>query len=79
MPGTFYPPPTSKETASQRSRHASRHVRHVRAVMHVGSLIHGRGETLPAYPAHAPLAILRIWQEAHETVAEGVNLTHVAG
>ena len=36
MPETFSPPPTSKETASQRSRHASRHVRHARAVMHVG-------------------------------------------
>ena len=35
MPGTFSPQPTSKETASQRSRHASRHVRHTRAVMHV--------------------------------------------
>ena len=35
MPGTFSPPPTSKETASQRSRHASRHVRPARAVMHV--------------------------------------------
>ena len=32
----FSPPPTSKETASQRSRHAPRHVRHARAVMHVG-------------------------------------------
>ena len=36
MPGTFYPPPTSKESASLRSQHASRHVCHVRAVMHVG-------------------------------------------
>ena len=36
MPGTFSPPPTSKETASWRSRHASRHVRLARAVMHVG-------------------------------------------
>ena len=36
MPGTFSPPPTSKETASKRSRHASRHVRVARAVMHVG-------------------------------------------
>ena len=36
MPGTFSPPPTSKETASYRSRHASRHVRNARAVMHVG-------------------------------------------
>ena len=32
----FPPPPISKETASQRSRHASRHVRHARAVMYVG-------------------------------------------
>ena len=32
----FPPPPTSKETSSQRSLHASRHVRHARAVMHVG-------------------------------------------
>ena len=36
MPGTFSPPPVSQETASYRSRHASRHVRHARAVMHVG-------------------------------------------
>ena len=36
MPGTFSPSPNSKETANQRSRHASRHVRHARAVMHVG-------------------------------------------
>ena len=36
MPGTFFPPPTSKETASQRSRYASRHVSDARAVMHVG-------------------------------------------
>ena len=28
--------PTSKETASKRSRHASRHMRHARAEMHVG-------------------------------------------
>ena len=36
MPGTFSPPPTSKETAGYRYRHASRHVRDARAVMHVG-------------------------------------------
>ena len=30
------PPPTSKETASKRSRHASRHVGDARAVMHIG-------------------------------------------
>ena len=33
---SFPRPPTSKETASYRSRHASRHVRDARAVMHVG-------------------------------------------
>ena len=36
MPGTFSPPPTSNETTSYRSQHASRHVRRARAVMHVG-------------------------------------------
>ena len=36
MPGTFSPPPTSKETASKRPRHAWRFVRDARAVMHVG-------------------------------------------
>ena len=35
-PGIFSPPPTSKETTSQRSRHASRHVRRARTVVHVG-------------------------------------------
>ena len=35
-PRAFSQPPTSKETTSQRSRHASRHVCHTRAVMHVG-------------------------------------------
>ena len=36
MPGMFSPPPTSKETSSLWLRHASRHVRDARAVMHVG-------------------------------------------
>ena len=36
MPGTSPPPPISNETTSKRSRHASRHVRDARAVMHVG-------------------------------------------
>ena len=34
--GKVSPPPTSKETTSQRSRYAPRHVRHTRALMHVG-------------------------------------------
>ena len=35
IPGTFSPSPTSKETAYERSRRASRHVRHARAMMGV--------------------------------------------
>ena len=58
-------------TAGWRSRHASRHVRDARAVMHVGianlrfPLKSVAGKTFPAFPAHAQLALLRIWQEAH--------------
>ena len=58
-------------TAGYQSRHASRHVRHARAVIHVGmvnqwfplkSLL---GKTFPVFPAHAQPAILRVWKEAH--------------
>ena len=35
-PGTFSPPRTSNETVGYWSWHASRHVRHARALMHVG-------------------------------------------
>ena len=61
-PGTFSP-----ATAGQRSRHASRHVRHARALMHVGiasqqfPLKSEAGKTFPAFPAHAQPAIVRIW------------------
>ena len=44
MSGMFSPSPTSTETASKRPRHASRHVRHARAVMHgwiARAVIHG--------------------------------------
>ena len=53
-------------TAGERSRHASRHVRHVPWCM-PGSLTNGfllksaAGEKFPAFPAHAQPAILRIW------------------
>ena len=40
MSGMFSSPPTSKEPVSLRSRHASRHVRHVHTVMHVGIANH---------------------------------------
>ena len=61
MPGTFSLPPTSKETASLRSRHA-------RAVMHVG-IANPRcaGKT---FPAHAQPTILHICQEAHYSDAK---------
>ena len=60
--------------AVQRSRHASRHLRDARAVVHTGSLTGGlpwsrwRWETFPAFPAHAQPAILRFWWEAHGTI-----------
>ena len=66
MPGTFSPPPRDSG-----SRHASRHVREARAVMHneiVNYLFPLKlvaEKTFPAFPAHAQPAILRIWQEAH--------------
>ena len=59
--GTFSPPPISKETTSWRSRHASRHVRHARAVMHVRiANPRWRGKR-SRFPAHTQPAILRIW------------------
>ena len=63
----FPPPPTSKETADQRSRHASRHVRHVRAVMHVRiAYLCLRGK-VPGIPGACAPTDLRIWQEAHKS------------
>ena len=46
MPGTFSPPPTSKEIASYRSRHASRHVPWYMS----GSITRGGGENFPGIP-----------------------------
>ena len=43
IPGTFSPPRPSKENASERSRHASQHVRRARAVMRVG-IVNMRGK-----------------------------------
>ena len=64
----FPHPPTSKETASERYRHASRHMRHARAVMHVEiAYLRWAGKTFPAFPAACAPIILRIWQEAHYT------------
>ena len=50
MPGTFFPPPTSKETTSQRSRHASRHARHACVLMHVGICLPAVAGKIPAIP-----------------------------
>ena len=85
MPGTFSPPPTSKETASQRSRHASRHVRHTCALMRCmsKSLSRGVGENVPGIPGacstrnftylargSSSRAILTSWQ---------ANIFHITG
>ena len=48
--GTLSPSLTSKETASYQSRHASLHVRHARAVMHVGIDNPLAGKSFPAFP-----------------------------
>ena len=58
-------PPTSKKTANQWSRHASRHVRHARAEMHVGIAYLRRRGKRPRIPGARPATILRIWQDAH--------------
>ena len=50
MTGTFSLPPTSKETASYRSRHASGYVRHERVVMHVGIADPRWRENVPGIP-----------------------------
>ena len=72
MPGTFSPP----SGTSDPDMHHGTCVTHVPWCM-PGSLTsvflwsQWRGKTLPAFPAHAQPAILRIWQEAHRD--EGVN------
>ena len=49
MPGTFFPPPTSKETVNKRpGMHYGTCVTHVPWYMS-GSLIHGGGENVPEY------------------------------
>ena len=63
----FPPPSISKETDSLRSRHASRHVRDAGAVMHVGIYYPRWRGKRPGIPGACASAILRIWQEAHET------------
>ena len=66
MSGTLSPPPQVRDP----DMHHGTCVTHVPGCMS-GSLISGflwsrlRGETFPAFPAHAQATILRIWQEAH--------------
>ena len=56
-------------TAGYLSRHASRHVRDVRAVMHVGiDNLRCPLKSVAGKTAHAQTARLRIWQEAHERI-----------
>ena len=66
LPGTFSPPTTSKETASQRSQHASRHVRHARAVMHAGIANPRWWGKLSRHPRPMCDPQLCIWQEARD-------------
>ena len=69
LPGTFSPPPR----VSDPDMHHGTCVTHVPWRM-PGSLTRGflwsrrRGKTFPAFPAHVQPAILRIWQEAHDSV-----------
>ena len=75
MPGTFSPPP---QVSDPDMHHGT--CGHARALMHAGianlrfPLKAVAGETLPAFPAHAQPAILRIWQEAHVMDILIVNL-----
>ena len=56
-------------TAGWRTRHASRHVRDARALMHAGIANKWlpwksvAGKMFPAFPAHALPAIVRTWKE----------------
>ena len=60
------PPSTSKETNSQQSRHASRHVFHARMVLYVGiANLLGDGENVPG--------ILGAWETRNLTyLARGI-------
>ena len=67
MTGTFSPPPTSKETPSLLSRYASRHVRHTRAVMHVG-IVNPRKQGKRSRHSRRirnPQIYAYCWQKAH--------------
>ena len=66
IPGTFSPPPTSRKTASKRSRHAAWHVRLTCRDASGDREPAVAGKTFPVFLAHAQPTILRIWQEAHE-------------
>ena len=90
MPGTFSPPPRVNDP----DMHHGTCVTHVPWCMS-GSQTRGflrsrrQGETFQAFPAHAQTTILRIWQEAHVTIAAcykrsswtsqitGPNLAHI--
>ena len=65
MPRMFSPPPISKETATLRSRHASRHVRHAGTVMHVGIANSRCRGKRSRHSRHAQPTILRIGQQVH--------------
>ena len=73
----FPPPPISKETASKRSWHASRHVRDARAVMHVGiAYLRWREKTFPAFSAHAHPQYCVSGKRPIATYVRFANTTH---
>ena len=63
-------------TAGKRSRHASRHVRDARAVMHAGianyrfPLKSVLGENVPGIPGACATRNFTIWKEAHEDLTK---------
>ena len=67
MPGTFSPPPTTKETANYLSRDASRHVTHVPWYMS-GSLTRGGGENVIGIPGACTTRTYTYLREAHACV-----------
>ena len=64
------PPPTSKETAGERSRYASRSVRHARAVLHVGIANPRWRGNVPGIPGTCPNYLATVCANTDEQSAE---------
>ena len=66
MPGPFLPPPWITDPDTCRDSRAVMHAEIANWQFPVKSVV---GKTFPAFRAHAQLAILRIWYEAHALYA----------